>query len=95
MANKELEEGYYDKPIVVTNDIFISKSQPPPKGFSPTGYRYNLNNPIIRIFYERFKERYGFPNIYPLTDNQRKAFEDWIEKLITKGMIIVTYSFKK
>lgn len=41
-------------------------------------YRTNINHPVIREFYEKYKERLGIPSQYPMSDKQRERFDDII-----------------
>ena len=49
------------------------------------GYRLNLNHPKINELYRRYKEWKGLPVTMPLTDAERRDFEEYVlsEKNIT------------
>jgi len=48
------------------------------------GYRYNVNHPLIRELYEKYKNKKEIPLWCPLSDRQRQEFEIlvdcWFEK---------------
>lgn len=46
------------------------------------GYRYNVNHPIVRNLYERYKQKIGCPKHFPVSDQQRWEFERKVDKLI-------------
>ena len=45
------------------------------------GSRYNINHPLIRRYYLRFKEKIGVPEHFPISDAQRQEFEQHMDKL--------------
>ena len=45
------------------------------------GCRYNVNHPLIRRYYLRFKEKIGVPGHFPISDAQRQEFERHMDKL--------------
>lgn len=47
-------------------------------GNNSYGYRLNVNHPQINALYRRYKKWKGLPECYPLTDEQRREFEDYI-----------------
>lgn len=49
------------------------------------GFRYNLYNPIVSKYYQRFKEKRGLHRCFPLTDKQRFEFERGMDQLILNG----------
>lgn len=58
-----------------SNDIYTINN--------PYGYRFNINHPMIKPYYERYirwKGIYGAPS-----DKERFEFEDYMEKHIKKG----------
>lgn len=55
---------------------------------NPTGYRYDINNPIIRKLWERFCKLNGISLRYPASDDQRHRFEnEVVDKLVEKGKL--------
>lgn len=40
------------------------------------GYRLNLTKPRVRAAYDEYKRRHGIPSWCPLSDEQRKEFEE-------------------
>lgn len=48
------------------------------------GYRFNVNHPVIRNMYERYKRVKGYATIYPLSDNERFEFEKYLQDSIDK-----------
>lgn len=51
------------------------------------GYRYNVNHPLIRPYYDRFKRHIGVPEHIPLSDTQREEFEQYMDKLMERGRL--------
>lgn len=51
-------------------------------GENPYGYRYNVNHPQIRKFYDAFKNKYGI--LIP-SDDERRRFEYAIDKMLKRG----------
>lgn len=41
------------------------------------GFRLNVNNPVVSRAYEAWKKEHGLPLRYPLSDDDRRAFEEW------------------
>lgn len=50
-------------------------------------YRYNVNHPLIRPLYIRFKMKVGVPEYFPLSDRQREEFEGHMDKLYGRGKL--------
>lgn len=73
-------------PTIVDESIYI---QSEPKGFSPTGYIYNLNHPQILRFYKQFKAKHGLSERWPISDEQRRAFDRAVTRTIDAGVLIV------
>lgn len=48
------------------------------------GYKYNLNNPVIKQLYERYKKKKGLPN-FPLSDKERHNFEQHVHKFLNQN----------
>lgn len=42
------------------------------------GYRVDISHPQIKPLYERFKKWKGVPDWCPLSDDERKEFENYI-----------------
>lgn len=56
---------------------------------NPYGYRLNVNHPLIREIYWRYKEKNNIPRRYPLSDNERYEFEKvTIAWLIKKNYLV-------
>lgn len=51
---------------------------------NPYGYQLNINHPIIKEYYYRYKEYKGIPRSIPLTDSERFEFEEIIIKNFKK-----------
>ena len=51
------------------------------------GYRYNVNHPQIRQRYSRYKRSIGVPEHFPISDQQRFEFEQYMDKLYEKGKL--------
>ena len=51
------------------------------------GCRYNVNHPLIRRYYLRFKEKIGVPGHFPISDAQRQEFERHMDKLRERGKL--------
>lgn len=51
---------------------------------NPYGYKYNINHPKVNELYRRYKVWKGYAVSYPLTDEQRKDFESYLDGLIEK-----------
>lgn len=50
-------------------------------------YRYNVNHPLIRPLYIRFKRKAGVPEHFPPSDRQREEFEGHMDKLYGQGKL--------
>lgn len=72
--------------IKVDESIYISGA---PRGFSETGYRYNLNHPIINHLYTQYKKWRNLPEHMPMSDKERHSFERNIDKMIEDGKLVV------
>lgn len=70
-----------NKPIVVDHGVYTRDN--------PYGYTFNVNHPIIKKIYERYKERKGLSGSYPVSDAERRRFDWYIGKLIDEGVLIV------
>lgn len=46
---------------------------------NPYGFRYNVNHPMVRELYTRFKDWKEIGH-YPLSDEERREFEGWLDK---------------
>lgn len=63
---------------------------------NPYGYRLNINHPLIRKIYWRYKEKNGIPRGYPLSDHERFEFEEvTIEWLIKHNKLIYNEKLEK
>lgn len=76
-----------DKKTVIVNGDIYSNGQP--RGFSPTGYRYNLQHSLIMHLYVQYKEWRKLPPSMPISDKHRREFEAHIDKMIDEGKIVV------
>ena len=43
---------------------------------NPYGYRLNLRHPLVQKLYDRYKERLGISRSTPLSDGERRDFEE-------------------
>lgn len=48
------------------------------------GYRLNINNPLIYEYYERYKKWKNLNFRYPISDEQRKEFEEYMINFLKK-----------
>lgn len=63
---------------------------------NPNGYRLNINHPLIREIYWRYKEKKGIPRSCPLSDHERFEFEEvTIEWLIKHNKLIYNEKLEK
>ena len=62
--------------MLTLNNLYIENSK--------YGYKLNINHPLIRDLYTRYKRWKNIPYNVPLSDNERLEFEDYIEKHILK-----------
>ena len=53
------------------------------------GNIFNINDPVVHMYYERYLQEHGIPKYIGLSDRQRKNFESEIQYKINKGEIIV------
>lgn len=61
-----------------------------------SGYRLNVNHPLIREIYWRYKEKNSIPRRYPLSDNERFEFEEvTIEWLIKHNYLAYSEDLRK
>ena len=58
--------------MLTLNNLYIENSK--------YGHRLNINHPLIRGLYTRYKRWKNIPYNVPLSDNERFEFEDYIEK---------------
>lgn len=56
---------------------------------NPTGYRYNINQPLIAKLWAVYRKKHGIHPRYPASDQQRHEFEQHIDSLIESGKIVV------
>lgn len=42
---------------------------------NPYGFRVNVNNPLVRPYYERYKRAHRLPDWCPTSDDERRDFE--------------------
>lgn len=56
---------------------------------NPAGYRYDVNNPVIRKLWDRYRKLSGISLRYPASDRQRHEFEQHVDSLIENGKIVV------
>lgn len=52
---------------------------------NPYGYKLNINYPLIRALYVRYKRWKNIPYNVPLSDNERFEFEDYVEDYLSKS----------
>ena len=45
---------------------------------NPYGFRLNINHPLINDLYRRYKRWKGLTGHFPITDEQRREFENYI-----------------
>lgn len=65
--------------MLTLNNLYIENSK--------YGYKLNINHPLIRDLYTRYKRWRNIPYNTPLSDNERFEFEDYAEKhLKSKGV---------
>lgn len=48
------------------------------------GFRYNINHPKINELYRRYKKWQGIPQGDPLSDEQRREFENYLDGIFRK-----------
>jgi len=58
------------------NDIYLYNN--------PYGFRLNINNPRINDLYRRYKIWKGLAANLPITDNQRREFENYVIAMLKK-----------
>jgi hypothetical protein len=51
------------------------------------GNIFNINDPVVHMFYEQYLLEHGIPKYIGLSDRQRKNFESEIQLRINKGII--------
>lgn len=56
---------------------------------NPYGFKYNVNHPLIGHLYGQYKRNHDLPEHYPISDPERRHFEDAVSRLINAGKIIV------
>lgn len=49
------------------------------------GYRYNINHPVVAVYYQRYKEKHHLHCCFPLSDKQRWEFERGMDRLLLNG----------
>lgn len=57
-------------------------------------YRYNLNNPTVMEWFEKYKVKHNLHQNYPPSDQQRFEFERGMDKLLLMGRIRPEEVFK-
>lgn len=63
---------------------------------NPYGFRLNVNHPLIRKIYWRYKEKNGIPRRFPLSDNERFDFEEvTIAWLIKYNYLVYSEDLRK
>ena len=63
---------------------------------NPNGFCLNVNHPLIREIYWRYKEKNGIPRRYPLSDNERLEFEEvTIAWLIKYNYLVYSEDLRK
>ena len=63
---------------------------------NPYGFRLNVNHPLIREIYWRFKEKNCIPRRFPLSDNERFDFEEvTIAWLIKHNYLVYNEDLRK
>ena len=53
---------------------------------NPYGYLVNVNHPLIQPLYYRFKQWKGIPRRFPLSDEERLEFENYIKGKYLKNL---------
>lgn len=51
---------------------------------SPEGFRYNVNNETINKLYRRYKSWKGLRQNEPITNEQRREFENYLDGVLKK-----------
>ena len=54
-------------------------------GYNPYGYRYNVNHPYINELYCRYKKWKGIPQSDPMSNEQRKEFEAYVDSIFSES----------
>ena len=55
-----------------------------PIGRNPWGFKFNINDPHINELYRRYKAWKGLATNLPITDNQRREFESYLEEMLRR-----------
>lgn len=72
--------------VIVDSTIYIKGAL---THFTYTGYKYNVNHPVIHQLYTQYKEWRGLPSAMPISDKERRSFELNVDKMIAEGRIKV------
>lgn len=51
---------------------------------NPYGYRYNVNHPYINELYRRYKKWKDIPQSDPMSNEQRKEFEAYVDSIFSE-----------
>jgi len=52
------------------------------------GFRYNVNHPYINNLYRRYKKWKGIPESSPMSNEQRREFEIYLDGLFSSQLSI-------
>ena len=83
------KEGFKNTMYIYTEDDLICTGKP-----SRYGYRYNLNQPVVSGYYQRYLEKHRLHRCFPLSDQQRCEFERGMDKLLLMGKLDPASVFK-
>lgn len=76
-------------PIVISYDGIYTDPKFKYTTVNPTGYRYNINHPVISKLYTVYRKKHGIPEHFAPSDKQRHEFEQHVDNLIENGRIVV------
>lgn len=78
-------------PIVISYDGIYTDPKFKYTTVNPTGYRYNINHPVISKLYTVYRKKHGIPEHFAPSDKQRLEFEGILNQLIASGRIVVRH----
>lgn len=78
-------------PIVISCDGIYTDPKFKYTTVNPTGYRYNINHPVISKLYTVYRKKHGIPEHFAPSDKQRHEFEGILNQLIASGRIVVRH----
>lgn len=82
-------EGFKSTMYIYTKDDLLCIGKP-----NQYGYRYNLNQPVVSGYYQRYLEKHQLHRCFPLSDQQRFEFERGMDKLLLMGKVSPEEVFK-